>query len=101
MMININHVHELGCKTFFLNCTAGLKAGGLKNFLIERDLVVDITNFIEWLEDIKPYIIDNNSKVSDGHNKRTPSRIVKYHQFSGYVLIIPFVMQVVFNLALI
>ncbi len=38
-----------------------MKVEALANFPIERDLVVDMTQFIESLEAIKPYIIGNSA----------------------------------------
>ncbi|MBN0343443.1 4Fe-4S binding protein, partial [Pseudomonas aeruginosa] len=55
------------------------------NFPIERDLVVDMTHFIESLEAIKPYIIGNNRTPDQGPNKQTPAQMAKYHQFSGCI----------------
>ncbi|WP_255964756.1 2Fe-2S iron-sulfur cluster-binding protein, partial [Klebsiella pneumoniae] len=53
-------VPKLACKTFLRDYTKGIKVEALANFPIERDLVVDMTHFIESLEAIKPYIIGNN-----------------------------------------
>ncbi|MGP1956323.1 MAG: succinate dehydrogenase/fumarate reductase iron-sulfur subunit [Arsenophonus sp. NC-PE1-MAG3] len=80
-----NKVPKLACKTFLRNYTNGLKVEALENFPIERDLVVDMTHLIKSLEAIKPYIIGNNRKVSDGPNKQTPSQMAKYYQFSGCI----------------
>ncbi|MCE1736525.1 4Fe-4S dicluster domain-containing protein, partial [Enterobacter hormaechei] len=63
----------------------GMKVEALGNFPIERDLVVDMTHFIESLEAIKPYIIGNDRKPADGANVQTPAQMAKYHQFSGCI----------------
>lgn len=52
----VNKVPKLACKTFLREYTAGMKVEALGNFPIERDLVVDMTHFIESLEAIKPFI---------------------------------------------
>ena len=57
----VNKVPKLACKTFLREYTKGIKVEALANFPIERDLVVDMTHFIESLEAIKPYIIRNTS----------------------------------------
>ncbi len=62
-----------------------MKVEPLGNFPIERDLVVDMTHFIERLEAIKPYIIGNDRKPSEGPNKQALPRWRKYHQFSGCI----------------
>ena len=68
-----------------LGYTKGIKVEALANFPIERDLVVDMTHFIESLEAIKPYIIGNNRTPDQGPNKQTPAQMAKYHQFSGCI----------------
>ena len=65
--------------------TKGIKVEALGNFLIERDLVVDMTHFIESLEAIKPYIIGNPRTPDQGPNTQTPAQMAKYHQFSGCI----------------
>ncbi len=60
-----------------------MKVEALANFPIERDLVVDMTHFIESLEAIKPYIIGNSRTADQGTNIQTPAQMAKYHQFSG------------------
>ena len=61
----VNNVPKLACKTFLRDYTDGMKVAALANFPIERDLVVDMTHFIESLEAIKPYIIGNARTVGD------------------------------------
>ncbi len=77
----VNKVPKLACKTFLRDYTKGIKVEALANFPIERDLVVDMTHFIESLEAIKPYIIGNNRTPDQGPNKQTPAQMAKYHQF--------------------
>lgn len=43
----VNNVPKLACKTFLRDYTNGMKVEALGNFPIERDLVVDMTHFIE------------------------------------------------------
>ena len=95
----VDRVPKLACKTFlrdyifpksyllsFLrDYPTGMRVEALGNFPIERDLVVDMTHFIESLEAIKPYIIGNNRKPEDGTNLQTPAQMEKYHQFSGCI----------------
>ena len=57
----------------------------LANFPIERDLVVDLSDFIEKLERIKPYIIPKEEKKDDEEYLQTPTQLEKYHQFSGCI----------------
>jgi hypothetical protein len=46
----VNKVPKLACKTFLREYTKGIKVEALGNFPIERDLVVDMTHFIESLK---------------------------------------------------
>lgn len=77
----VNNVPKLACKTFLRDYTDGMKVEALANFPIERDLVVDMTHFIESLEAIKPYIIGNSRTADQGTNIQTPAQMAKYHQF--------------------
>lgn len=81
----VNKVPKLACKTFLHEYPQGMDIEALGNFPIERDLVVDMTHFIESLEAIKPYIIGNDRKPSEGPNNQTPGQMAKYHQFSGCI----------------
>ena len=81
----VNNVPKLACKTFLRDYTDGMKVEALANFPIERDLVVDMTHFIESLEAIKPYIIGNSRTADQGTNIQTPAQMAKYHQFSGCI----------------
>lgn len=78
----VNKVPKLACKTFLREYPSGMRIEALGNFPIERDLVVDMTHFIESLEAIKPYIIGNNRKPEDGPNTQLPAQLLKYQQFS-------------------
>ncbi|RWR02852.1 fumarate reductase [[Pantoea] beijingensis] len=81
----INGVPKLACKTFLRDYPNGMSIAPLANFPVERDLIVDMTHFIENLAAIKPYIIGNNRQPDDGPNQQTPSQMAKYHQFSGCI----------------
>lgn len=81
----VNRVPKLACKTFLREYPDGMHIEALGNFPIERDLVVDMTHFIESLEAIKPYIIGNPRTAEQGANNQTPAQMEKYHQFSGCI----------------
>lgn len=78
----INGVPKLACETFLREYET-LEIGPLANFPIERDLVSNISGFIDKLETIKPYIIREAEKpVSEGEYNQTPAQLAKYRQFS-------------------
>ncbi len=80
----VNGIPKLGCKTFLRDYLPGkMTIEPLNNFPIERDLVVDMSDFIEKLESIKPYIIPAEPRsLCDGEYTQTPADMAKYHQFS-------------------
>lgn len=85
MMINNNPM--LSCKTFLRDLYPGkVRIEALKHLPIERDLVVDISDFIEKLEGIKPYIVPRTPRTLDqGEYLQTPVERDKYEQFSSCI----------------
>ena len=82
----------------------------LANFPIERDLVVDLSHFIESLEAIKPYIIGNEAPALDGkphpskelqvsRTKQTPAQLENIVN-SQCVSTVVYAMRLVHNLVL-
>ena len=78
----VNDVPKLACKTFLRDYSGTVRIEALANFPVERDLVVDITHFIQSLEAVKPYIIGNSRKPEEGANEQTLAQMVKYQQFA-------------------
>jgi fumarate reductase iron-sulfur subunit len=81
----VNGKPKLGCKTFLRDyISAGkIRLEPLANFPIERDLVVDMSDFMQKLEKIKPYIIPKEEKnLCDGEYIQTPKQLAQYKQFS-------------------
>ncbi len=81
----INNYPRLACKTFLRDYPDGILLEPLNNFPIEKDLIVDMTPFIERLEAIKPYILGNDRKPEDGPNNQTPAQMAKYKQFAACI----------------
>ena len=83
----VNGVPHLACKTFLRDYdnTKVMKIEPLANFPIERDLVVDISDMIEKIERVKPYIIPSeenmNKPLTEGYIQ-TPQQMELYRQFS-------------------
>jgi fumarate reductase iron-sulfur subunit len=75
---------SLGCRTFLRDLAPGpVRVGPLEHFPIERDLVVDISDFIDKLERIRPWIEPREARrVADGENLQTPAELERYEQFS-------------------
>ena len=83
----INGVPQLACRTFLRKLYPGkVRVGPLENFPIERDLVVDASDFMEKLEGIKPYIIPKEPRtLEQGEHLQTPAQLDKFRQFSGCI----------------
>lgn len=81
----VNGIPKLGCKAFLRDYYPHkIKLEALANFPIERDLVVVMDDFINKLQEIKPYIIpaQQDKCLSDGSYQQTPEQMQKYQQFS-------------------
>ncbi|HIP76292.1 MAG TPA: succinate dehydrogenase/fumarate reductase iron-sulfur subunit [Psychromonas hadalis] len=80
----VNNIPKLGCKAFLRDYfPKKITLEPLTNFPIERDLVVVMDDFIEKLEEIKPYIIPAKKKdLCEGTYKQTPREMELYKQFS-------------------
>ncbi|MDQ3947239.1 MAG: succinate dehydrogenase/fumarate reductase iron-sulfur subunit [Actinomycetota bacterium] len=54
----------------------------LRYFPVIRDLVVDMSAFLEKLKEVKPWIIRDEAPVSEGEYLQTPEQVEAYKQFS-------------------
>jgi len=83
--VMINNEPKLGCNTFLRDYTEGgeLKIRALDNFPVERDLVADISLFIDHIETVKPYLIRQEEKsTEEGEYLQTPHQMQRYKSFS-------------------
>jgi fumarate reductase iron-sulfur subunit len=81
----VNNQPKLGCKAFLRDYYPHkITLEALANFPIERDLVVVMDDFINKLEEIKPYIIPSTKDQcnSESTYQQTPAQMQKYQQFS-------------------
>jgi fumarate reductase iron-sulfur subunit len=78
---------RLGCKTFLRDYAPhGLRIEALAHFPIERDLVVDIGDFITKLEGITPYIVPREPRsLEQGEYLQTPRQLEAFEQFSSCI----------------
>ena len=83
----LNNEPKLSCKTFLREYHPGkLRIEALKHFPIERDLVVDASDFMGKLEGIKPYIVPRQARtLEEGEYLQTPAQLDKYEQFSSCI----------------
>ncbi len=82
--MTVNGEPKLTCATFLTDYAPGpVRVEPLKNFPVVRDLVVEITDFLEKLQKVKPWLIRKDDKpMSEGEFLQTPEEMDRYKQFS-------------------
>jgi succinate dehydrogenase iron-sulfur subunit len=83
----VNDEPSLACQTFLRDYyPQTVRIEALSHFPIERDLVVDVSDFIDKLESITPYIVPKKPKPpAEGEYLQTPQQVAKYEQFSSCI----------------
>ncbi len=82
MMVNGNPV--LTCATYLGSFLPGpIRVAPLSGFPVIRDLVGDLSDFIEMLSSVKPWIVREDEKRLDaGEYLQTPEELGEYKQYS-------------------
>ena len=82
--MNVEGEPRLSCGAFLVDYAPGpIRVEPLSNFPVVRDLVIDISDFMEKLPRMKPWIIrDEELSVDDGEYLQTPEELDAYKQFS-------------------
>ncbi len=80
----VNGEPKLACAVYLKDYyPAPIRVEPLANFPVERDLVIDMNDFMEKLKRIKPWIIrDQEKPVAEGEYLQTPAELDTYKQFS-------------------
>jgi fumarate reductase iron-sulfur subunit len=80
----VNGEPKLTCATFLTDYVPGpIRIEPLTNFPVVRDLVVEMSDFMQKITDVKPWIIRSQEKpLSDGEYLQTPEQLDEYKQFS-------------------
>ena len=80
----VNGEPKLTCATFLTDYAPGpVRVEPLKNFPVMRDLIVEITDFLEKLSKVKPWLIRQKEKsLTEGEYLQTPEQLDTYRQFS-------------------
>jgi fumarate reductase iron-sulfur subunit len=83
----INGEPKLACETFLRDLApAPVTIEPLRNFPIERDLVVTVGDFVRKIESIYPYIIPKEAKqVEAGTYLQTPGQMAAYESFADCI----------------
>lgn len=83
----INGIPKLSCETFLRDYFPNrIRIEAMAYFPLEKDLVVDLSGFIEKLESIQPYIIPKEPRSLDqGEYLQSPEEFNRYIQFSSCI----------------
>ena len=82
--MTVNGEPKLTCETFLTDYAPGpVRIEPLQNFPVVRDLIVEMTDFMEKLTTIKPWIVrDEERPLAEGEYKQTPDELSEYKQYS-------------------
>jgi fumarate reductase iron-sulfur subunit len=80
----VNGTPKLTCAAFLTDSLPGpIRVEPLAYFPIVRDLVVDITDFLKKLTQVKPWMVRAEEKpLAEGEYLQTPEQLDLYQQFS-------------------
>ena len=75
---------KLTCATFLSSYMPGpVRVEPLRNFPVVRDLVIEMTDFMDKLKKVKPWIVRKDEKpISQGEYLQTPAQLEAYKQFT-------------------
>ncbi|MBI4548829.1 MAG: succinate dehydrogenase/fumarate reductase iron-sulfur subunit [Ignavibacteriae bacterium] len=79
-----NGTPVLTCATFLETYAPGpIRVEPLINFPVIRDLIIDMSEFITKLKQMKPWIVrEEEQPLSDGEYLQTPDQLTEYKQYS-------------------
>jgi len=82
--MTVNGVPKLTCAVFLKDYYPNeIKVAPLANFPIIRDLVIDMSDFMDKLQEVKPWMIrDEEKPVSEGEHLQSPDQLAQFRQFS-------------------
>jgi len=80
----VNGEPKLTCATFLTAYDPGpIRVEPLRYFPVVRDLVVEVTDFMNKLKAVKPWIVREEDKpLAEGEYLQTPEQLESYKQFS-------------------
>lgn len=82
--MTVNGEPKLTCATFLSKYYPDeVRVAPLANFPVIRDLVIDMTDFMEKLREVKPWLIRREEKrLEEGEYLQSPDQLKLYRQFS-------------------
>jgi fumarate reductase iron-sulfur subunit len=80
----VNGEPKLTCATFLNDYAPGpIRVEPLTNFPVVRDLVIEMSDFMAKLSEVKPWLIRKEEKpLAEGEYRQTPEQLDAYKQFS-------------------
>jgi fumarate reductase iron-sulfur subunit len=80
----VNGEPKLTCATFLTDYEPGpIRVEPLKSFPVVRDLVVEMSDFMAKLTEVRPWIVRKEEKSpAEGEYRQTPEQMDEYKQFS-------------------
>ena len=80
----VNGEAELSCATFLESYRPGpIRIEPLANFPVVRDLVIEMSDFMEKLNRVQPWIVREQEKpVAEGEYLQTPDELMDYKQYA-------------------
>lgn len=81
--MTVNGEPKLGCAAFLRDYAPGpIVVEPLANFPVVRDLVIDMSSFLDKLRSVKPWVIAPPKALGKGEELQKPAEIDQYRQFS-------------------
>ncbi len=82
--MTVNGEPKLTCATFLTDYAPGpVLVEPMENFPVVRDLIVEMTDFMQKLTAIKPWIVREEERpLSEGEYRQTPEELSEYKQYS-------------------
>ena len=82
--MTVNGEPKLTCATFLTDYAPGpVDVEPMENFPVIRDLIVEMTDFMQKLTRIKPWIVrDEERPLAEGEYRQTPDELSEYKQYS-------------------
>ena len=73
---------KLGCKTFLRDYGERVRVEPLENLAIERDLIVDMSDFGDKLAAVQPYLMPRGTPPDGETYRQTPAQLDRFRQYS-------------------
>ncbi len=82
----VNGEPALSCHTFIRDYPDKIRVEPLHNFPVERDLIVDMDDFMTKLTSVKPWIVGAEARDPDqGENLQSPAQLGVFKQYTACI----------------